>query len=81
MCIIFPEILDKWHITHCFNRWGGGGGVVARGVGEETAVFSENSFIFNPFKPNGISHSYQLNQSLFILRVFGWYFFSFLFKF
>ena len=23
----------------------------------------------NPFKPNGISHSYQLGQSIFLLRV------------
>ena len=36
--------------------------------------------IFNPFKPNGISYSYQLDQSSSVLRVVGWYF-SFLFKF
>ena len=29
----------------------------------------------NPFKPNGISHCYQLDLSIFVLRVFGWYFF------
>ena len=34
----------------------------------------------NPFKPNGISHCYQLDQSISFLRVFGLYF-SFLFKF
>ena len=28
----------------------------------------------NPFKPNGISHCYQLDLSIFVLRVFGWYF-------
>ena len=35
---------------------------------------------FNPFKPNGISHCYQLEQSIFVLRDVRWYF-SFLFKF
>ena len=34
----------------------------------------------NPFKPNGISHYYQLDQSISVLRVDGLYF-SFLFKF
>ena len=32
---------------------------------------------FNPLKPNGISQSYQLNQSISVLRVVGWYFFHF----
>ena len=27
-----------------------------------------------PFKPNGFSNSYQLDQSIFIIRVVGWYF-------
>ena len=36
--------------------------------------------MFNQFKPNGISHYYQLDQSIFVLRVVGWYF-SFLFEF
>ena len=31
------------------------------------------------FKPNGISHSYQLIKSISVLRAAGWYF-SFLFK-
>ena len=34
----------------------------------------------NPSKPTGISRSYQLDQSISVLRVDGWYF-SFLFKF
>ena len=34
----------------------------------------------NPLKPNGISHPYQLDQSISILWVVWWYF-SFLFKF
>ena len=41
------------------------------------------SYIFinsNPFKPNGIFHCYQLDQTISILRVVGWYF-TFLFKF
>ena len=36
--------------------------------------------MFNQFKPNGISHSYQLDESISVLRVVEWYF-SFLFKF
>ena len=36
--------------------------------------------VFNPFKPIGISHDYQLDRSISILRVVGWYF-LFLFKF
>ena len=46
---------------------------------------------FNPFMPNGISHLYQLEQSISVLRYvrwyfsfffdFRWYFFKFLFKF
>ena len=27
----------------------------------------------NPFQPNGMSHSYQLDQSNSILKVVGWY--------
>ena len=34
----------------------------------------------NPFKPNGISHCYELEQSISVLREVGWYS-SFLFKF
>ena len=30
--------------------------------------------MFNPFKPNGISHCYQLEQSISVLRDIGWYF-------
>ena len=29
---------------------------------------------FNPFKQNGISHCYQMDWSISILRVVGWYF-------
>ena len=37
---------------------------------------------FNPFMPNGISHRYQLEQSIFVfLKGVRWVFFSFLFKF
>ena len=39
-----------------------------------------NLFMFNnPFKPNEISHSYQFDQSISVLRAVWWYF-SFLFK-
>ena len=34
---------------------------------------------FNSFMPNGISHRYQLKQSISFLRDVGWYF-SFLFE-
>ena len=37
-------------------------------------------YSLNPFKPNGLSYSYQLAQSISVLRVVGCYF-SFLFKF
>ena len=29
---------------------------------------------FNPFKPNGIPYCYQLDLSIFVLRVVGWNF-------
>ena len=35
---------------------------------------------FNPFRSNGISHRYQLEQTISVLRDVRWYF-SFLFKF
>ena len=54
------------------------------------AADSVHTKIFNPFKPNGISHCYQFDQSISvcyqldksisILRVVGWYF-TFLFNF
>ena len=34
----------------------------------------------NPFMPNGISHQYQFEESVSVLRDVGWYF-SFLIKF
>ena len=34
---------------------------------------SKKQFI-NPFMPGGISHCYQLDQSISVLRVVGWYF-------
>ena len=37
-------------------------------------------FILNPIMPNGISHRYQLEQSISVIRDVRWYF-SFLFKF
>ena len=33
---------------------------------------------FNPFKPNGIAHYYQLDQSISVLRVVRLYFFIFI---
>ena len=33
-----------------------------------------NSEDLNTFKQNVISYSYQLDQSIFVLRVAGWYF-------
>ena len=35
---------------------------------------------FNPFQPNRVSHPYQMDQSIYVVRIVGWYF-SFLFKF
>ena len=46
-----------------------------------TGVLDHQIKIFmNPFKPNGISHRYQTEQSISILRDVGWYF-SILFNF
>ena len=47
-------------------------------VGEETALRFEllgcgENIPFNTFKPHGISHSYQLDQSVSVLRVVGRY--------
>ena len=41
--------------------------------------WSSNILTINPFKPNGISHSYmyQLYLSIFVLMVFDWYFLHF----
>ena len=40
-------------------------------------LFCPDGFpILNPFKPNGISYYYQLDQSISVLRVVGWYFYS-----
>ena len=41
---------------------------------------ARRKWVINPFKPNGISHFYHLDQSISLLRVVGWYF-SFSFKF
>ena len=38
-----------------------------------SAILSASPCLFKPFKPNGISH-YQLDQSISVLRVVGWYF-------
>ena len=38
-----------------------------------------HSYKINTFKPNGFSHSLQLDQDISVLMVVGWYF-SFLFK-
>ena len=42
---------------------------VYNGLDGKTAII-----LLNPFKPNGISHYYQLDQSISILRLVGWYF-------
>ena len=61
-------ILQKWQdCTSTFYRY-------------RTYLLMKTCFDLNPFKPNGISHCYQLDQSISILRVVGWYF-TFLFKF
>ena len=35
---------------------------------------SRGGGLSNPFKRNGISHFYQMDQSIFVLRVVGWSF-------
>ena len=51
---------------------------VCKGYQQTTKVAASKERV-NPFLQNGISHPYQLDQSISILRVFGCYF-SFLFK-
>ena len=58
-----------------------GGSTVRQGTKTVTSIatLKWNSKIcshwqFNSFKPNGISHCYQLDQSISVLRVVGWYF-------
>ena len=65
-------------------------GLHARGLTQEKLVLedvyvkkravSSSFFEVNPFMPNGISHSYQLDQLISVLRIVGLYL-SFLFKF
>ena len=38
----------------------------------------DKKHLLNPSKPNGISHSYQLDQYISVLRAVGWYFFIFI---
>ena len=47
---------------------------------ESSENLSPQNLAFNQFRLNGISHSYQLDQSISVLKVVGWYF-SFLFRF
>ena len=49
-----------------------------RGLSNMAKCF--RTMLFNPFKQNVISHSYQLDQSMSVLRVVGWHF-STIFKF
>ena len=37
--------------------------------------FISKERVINPFKGNGISHSYQLDQSISVLRDVEWYFY------
>ena len=37
-----------------------------------------STMLFNPFKPNEISYSYQMDQTMSVLTVVGWYFFNFI---
>ena len=45
------------------------------GAQKKDAVSSLGVVNLNPFKPNGISHSYKLDQSISVLRVFWVVFF------
>ena len=52
--------------------------MVGSGGGIEISVKFKNIHVdihlIDPFKPKGNSHSCQLDQSIFVLRVIGWYF-------
>ena len=54
---------------------GGGGGAGPPVAPSGSALGMPQSNKFNPFKPNRISHSHKLDQSISVLRVAGWYFF------
>ena len=41
---------------------------------DKTSTTLSKAGLFNPFKPNGISHTYQLDQSMSVLRVVRLYF-------
>ena len=43
-------------------------------LGKNSERWRSQTKIINPFKPNEISHSYQLAQTISVLRVVGWYF-------
>ena len=60
------------------STWGTNLGSYVYFTGKMFVLFMRTAF--NPFMPNGISHRYQLEQSISVLRDVGWYF-SFLFKF
>ena len=47
--------------------------LVDDGMGITDLCLPEGMFI-NPFKPNGISHSNKVEQTISVLRVVGWYF-------
>ena len=64
--ILAAEIIkDEYLIFHRYDN--------------QKQIFGSDFREFNPFKRNGISPSYQLDQYISFLRVVGWYL-SFLFK-
>ena len=65
--------------THMTCDFPGGSGPPVPPSGSALGMPQSNKF--NPFKPNGISHSQKLDQSISVLRVAGWYFLNFLLKF
>ena len=58
-----------WVCLHC---------AIVAFPGHTYLPFMDISF-FNPFKPNEGAYPYQIDQSITVLRVVGWYFFFLIF--
>ena len=59
-----PSITNTWPSSLALNRY-------LPSPSNLNHKITSNQSHFNPFKPNGISHSYQLDQSISVLRVVG----------
>ena len=49
-------------------------GIKINGNHFTSTIFADAARVINPFKTNGISHCYPLDQSICVSMVVGWYF-------